>query len=64
MDSDEPYKQKKNSNAMSNNRNFFKPIRLRYISVQSDPINKRLLDYNVYYVCICAPIFWLISIFI
>lgn len=64
MDSDEGNKQKENRYFLSSDSDFSKPIWLRYPSIQVESINKRLLDYNAYYVCICAPILWIISIFI
>ena len=61
MDSDD---QRKTRNNVLNNSNILKSIWIRYSSIQINAINKRLLDYNAYYVCVCAPILWFISIFL
>ena len=48
MDSDEGSKQKSTGDSLSGDSDFSKPIRVRYFGVQTDTINKRLLDYNVH----------------
>jgi len=48
MDSDEGSKQKSTGDSLSVYSDFYKPIWVRHLGVQTDTINKRLLDYNVY----------------
>jgi hypothetical protein len=47
MESDEGSKQKSIGNSLSGDSDFSKPIWVRHFGVQTDTINKRLLDYNV-----------------
>ena len=48
MDSDEGSKQKSTGDSLSGDSDFSKPSWVRHLGVQTDTINKRLLDYNVY----------------
>ena len=48
MDSDEVDRQKSTRDSLSSDCNFSKPIWVRHFGVQTDTINKRLLDYNVH----------------
>lgn len=47
MDSEDYSDKKSNSDNISNDSDFPKPIWVRYFSLQTDTINKRLLEYNV-----------------
>ena len=48
MDSDEGSEQKSTGDGLPHDSNFSKPIWVRHLGVQTDTINKRLLDYNVH----------------
>ncbi len=56
-------KRKEIRDTLSSDSDLSKPIWVRHSSLQVKPINQRLLEYNAYYVCICTPILWLISLF-
>ena len=60
MDSDEPYKQKKNSNAMFSALHVLQPFRVR-CSIQDDNgIDRFLLDYGFNFLPYIAIISWVI----
>lgn len=60
MESDERGNKKEIRNNLSNNRNVPKSIWIRYIGLSNYVINKKLLDYNAYTLCICSPILYLV----
>jgi len=47
MDSEDYSDKKSDGDNISNDSDFSKPIWVRYFSLQTDTINKRLLEYNV-----------------
>ena len=47
MDSDEGSKQKSSGDCLLSDSDFPKPIWVRYIGIQTNAINERLLEYNV-----------------
>lgn len=55
---------KETRDTMSGDCNIPEPIWVRYSSLQTYPINKRLLEYNAYIVFIGTPILWIVSIFV
>ena len=60
MDSGECIKQEDSGDSMPSDRNLPKPFWVRYFGVQTDAVNKRLLDYNVRIVFVCGSLLWAI----
>lgn len=60
MDSHERSIKKKTRNNEFGGGKFFESIWLRYFGLQDDAINRGLLDYNAYIICVCGPILYLI----
>lgn len=60
MDSHERRNKKKTWDDLSNHSKLPKPIWLRPFGLQIDTVNRRLLDYNAYIICIGGPILYLI----
>ncbi len=64
MDNSDSDKQKDSRYCMFRSGHLPKPIWVRYFGVQTDTINERLLEHNVFVVCFCGPIIWaILSIF-
>ena len=55
---------KKPRDSMSSDSKLPEPIWLRPFGLQTDTINRGLLDYNAYIICFCGPILYLILYFI
>ena len=64
MEGDERNYKKKTRNTLSSNSELPKPIRLRPFGLQIDTINRKLLDYNAYIICVGGPILYLILYFL
>ena len=65
MDSDsKSNKQENDRDSMSSNRDIPEPLGFRYISLQTDRINEKLLAYNVRTLWMCIPIVYIIVSFI
>lgn len=64
MEGDERNNKKKTRNSVSSNSKLPEPIWVRPFSLQIDTVNKKLLDYNAYIICICAPILYIILYFV
>jgi hypothetical protein len=66
MDSDSKKQNKQESigDKFFNDSDISESFRLRYISLQINAINKRLLDYNVRSLYLCVPIIYIIIYFI
>jgi hypothetical protein len=60
MDSDDKSEQEKTWYDELSDSEFSEPIWVRYFGLQTNTINKGLLDYNVYTICICCPILYFI----
>lgn len=56
-------KQKDDWDRLSNDGYFPKPIWVRYFGVQTNEVNKRLLEHNVRSLFVCGPIIWFIIYF-
>jgi hypothetical protein len=64
MDSDEDYRQKSTRDSLSSDCDFSKPVWVRHTGVQTDTINKRLLEYNVHSIWIGCCIFLVVLCFL
>lgn len=64
MDSHERSIEKKTRDNEFSGGKFFEPIWLRYFGLQDDAINRGLLDYNAYIICVCGPILYFILYFL
>lgn len=60
MDSDEPYKQRKNSNTLSSALHVLQPFRVRCSFQDGDGINRFLLDYGFNFLPYISIISWVI----
>lgn len=60
MDSDEPYKQKKNGNNKSGSGYVFQPTRIRRIIQVCDELDTFLLDYGYNFLPYITIISWII----
>jgi hypothetical protein len=64
MNSGDCSKQEDGGDSLPSYSDLPKPIWVRYFGVQTDTINERLLEHNVFVVCFCGPIIWaILSIF-
>jgi hypothetical protein len=60
MDIYERRTKKENRNLLPSNSDIPKSIWLRPFGLQIDTINRQLLDYNAYIICVGSPILYLI----
>ena len=61
MDSESDNKQKNSGDSLLNDSDFSEPPRVRHIGLQTDRINQRLLEYNVYSLWISICIILIVS---
>lgn len=64
MDGEEQRNEKGDSDSLSNDSDFSKPIWVRYFGLQTNTINQRLLEYNVRSIYIGIPIILIVLSFL
>ena len=64
MDCGECIKQEDAGDSLPSDSDLPKPFWVRHIGLQTESINKRLLEYNVRFIWLCGAIIWVVlSIF-
>ena len=64
MDSEENSNEKSDRDSMSDDSDFSKPIWVRHFSLQTDTVNKRLLEYNARSLWVGIPIILIVLCFL
>lgn len=64
MDSGECSKQEDAGDSLFGTGLLPKPFWVRYFGLQTNVVNKRLLEHNAYIICIFGPVLWSIFYFI
>ena len=64
MDGDGSDKQKGRRDGLPNDSDISEPPRVRHIGLQTDELNQRLLDYNVYSIWVCIGVFIIVTFFL